>query len=241
MWIEEEQISTMDEMLPPSVRPVTGISSTHQVLSFAPGKILYRDLSCFCQYPVMCTCHKLHQLEFDHVFPDEVPGDKTSDDGGPSAEVPSVQPSWPTTDSRAHDGGSATEVPSSPSSLPTREPQAHSSTQVLFACAQSSASIGEAQAEDSDTISNEGYTEGQFVLIKYEGKPNVGQIVAISMEGLQVNCIIHRGDKNSFVWPNRRDCIYYQDQEIVCGLSQPQQGSRFATLSKFDWLMYNGV
>jgi len=80
MWIEEEQISTMDEMLPPSVRPVTGISSTHQVLSFSPGKIFYRDLSCFCQYPVMCTCHKLHQLKFDHVFPDEVPGDKTSDE-----------------------------------------------------------------------------------------------------------------------------------------------------------------
>jgi len=105
---------------------------------------------------------------------------------------------------------------------------------VLFACAQSSVSIGEVQAEDSDTISNEGYMEGQFVLIKYEGKPYVGQIVAISMEGLQVNCMKQRGDKNDFVWPNRRDCIYYQDQEVVCGLSQPQQGRRFATLSTFD-------
>ena len=80
MWVEEEQISTMDEMLPPSVRPVTGISSTHQVLSFAPGKIFYRDLSCFCQHPGMCTCHKLHQLEFNHVSPGEVPGDKTRDE-----------------------------------------------------------------------------------------------------------------------------------------------------------------
>ncbi|XP_026100440.1 uncharacterized protein LOC113071286 isoform X2 [Carassius auratus] len=101
MWIEEEQISTMDEMLPPSVRPVTGISSTNQVLSFAPGKIFYRDLRCTSLDTGRNNCHKLHQLEFDHVFPDEVPGDKTSDDGGPSAEVSSVQPSWPTTASRA--------------------------------------------------------------------------------------------------------------------------------------------
>ncbi|XP_051980731.1 uncharacterized protein LOC127642023 [Xyrauchen texanus] len=36
-----------------------------------------------------------------------------------------------------------------------------------------------------------------------KGKPYVGQIVAISMEGLQVNCMKQRGDKNGFVWPNR--------------------------------------
>ena len=65
-----ENVTRMDEMLPPSVRPLTGISSTHQVLSFSPGNIFYRDLSCFCQYPGMCTCHKLHQLEFDHVSPE---------------------------------------------------------------------------------------------------------------------------------------------------------------------------
>ena len=112
---------------------------------------------------------------------------------------------------------------------------------MLYARAQPSASIGKAQAENTDTTSDEEYTEGQFVLIKYEGKPYVGQIVDISMEGLQVNCMKQLGDKNDFVWPNRRDCIYYQDQEVVCGISRPQQGSRFATLSKFDWLMYYEV
>ena len=80
-------------------------------------------------------------------------------------------------------------------------------------CTCPSASIGEAQAEDTDT-SSEGYTAGQFVLIKYEGKLYVGQIVDISMEGLQVNCMKQHGDKNGFVWPNRRDCIYYQDHEV---------------------------
>ena len=72
-WIEEEHISAMDEMLPSSVPPVTGISSTPQVLSFSPGNIFYRGLSCFCKYPVICTSHKLKKLEFEHVSPTEVP------------------------------------------------------------------------------------------------------------------------------------------------------------------------
>ena len=80
MWIEEEKISNMDEMVPPSVRPVTGISTTHQVLSIFPGKIVYRDLSCFCQFPQICTCHNPRKLQFDQVSRAEVPGDKTSDE-----------------------------------------------------------------------------------------------------------------------------------------------------------------
>ena len=57
-----------------------------------------------------------------------------------------------------------------------------------------SASIGEAQAEDSDTSSDE-YTPGQFVIIKYEGKPYVGQIVTINKEGLEINCMNQIGKK----------------------------------------------
>ena len=49
-----------------------------------------------------------------------------------------------------------------------------SSTQVLYVRAQPSASIGEAQAEDIDTTSKEGYKEGQFVLIKHEGETICG-------------------------------------------------------------------
>ncbi|KAJ8412208.1 hypothetical protein AAFF_G00144750 [Aldrovandia affinis] len=93
-WIEEEDISAMDEMLPPSVRPVTGISNRHQVLSFFPGKIFYRALSCFCKYPEICPCHKLSKLEFDHVSAAEVPYAQSSDCGS-SAEMPNAQSSHP--------------------------------------------------------------------------------------------------------------------------------------------------
>ncbi|XP_026095671.1 uncharacterized protein LOC113067463 isoform X2 [Carassius auratus] len=144
MWIEEEQICTVDEMLPPSVRPVTGISSTHQVLSFAPGKILavsariqgcapvtsctnlsltmFSLMRCQVTRQVMTVAHLLKCPLSNLAGPLQIP------------EPMMV-------------------MPSSPSSLPTREPQAHSSTQVLYAGAQSSASSEEAQAEDSDTIS----------------------------------------------------------------------------------------
>lgn len=46
-WIEEADIETFDKMLPPSVRPVTGILNTHQVWSSSPGVIMYRDVSRF--------------------------------------------------------------------------------------------------------------------------------------------------------------------------------------------------
>ena len=37
--------------------------------------------------------------------------------------------------------------------------------------------------------------------------------------------------------PKGRDCIFYEEQEVVCGIAEPQQGSRFATLTKYNWLM----
>ena len=105
----------------------------------------------------------------------------------------------------------------------------------------SRASIGEAQAEDTDASSDD-YTQGQCVIVKYEGKPYVGQIVVINKEGLEINCMNQIGKmKNGFVWPKSRDCIFYEEQDVVCGIAKPQQGSRFATLTNLDWLMYNTV
>lgn len=62
-WVEEDEITDIDGLLPPTVCPVVGISNTHQVLSFSPGEILYRRLSCFCQYPDMCPCFQPKKLQ----------------------------------------------------------------------------------------------------------------------------------------------------------------------------------
>ena len=83
--------------------------------------------------------------------------------------------------------------------------------------------------------------EGQFVIVKYDAKPYVVQIMGISGKQLQVNCMKQVGNKNAFVWPNKSDCIFYHPSEIACGISEPKPCSRFATLLKYDWLTYNEV
>lgn len=102
----------------------------------------------------------------------------------------------------------------------------------------SKSSQPEAHASDDDD--DEEYTEGQFVIVKYEEKPYVGQIVEIlSKNELKVNCMEQKGSQNAFVWPQRRDCICFNRNEIVCSLEQPEQCKRFVMLSKCDWLIFN--
>lgn len=206
-WVTEEDISAMDEMLPPSVRPVTGIRSTHQVLSSAPGQVFYRALSCFCKHPEVCRCHKLKKLEFE-VHPSQT-------------EATHAQ----STDCDASSETCAQSSYSSPG-----EPQAQS---------EDPSSV---QADLQTSSDEEELTDGQFVIVKYDGKPYVGQIKGVNDEvGMQVNCMKQRGNKNAFVWPNTADCIFYHRSQIVCGISAPKQFRRFFTLNKYDWLMYNEV
>ncbi|XP_010783826.1 uncharacterized protein isoform X2 [Notothenia coriiceps] len=65
-WINEADIQVFDEMLPPSVPKVPGILTTHQILSFSPGEIFYRTLSCFCRYPEMCSCFSPKKMRPDN-------------------------------------------------------------------------------------------------------------------------------------------------------------------------------
>ncbi|KAI4804558.1 hypothetical protein KUCAC02_026183 [Chaenocephalus aceratus] len=79
-WIDESDINVFNEMLSPSVPKVPGLLKTHQILSFCPGEIYYRDLSCFCQYPEMCECFKPTKMRVDdssnansdHLQPDSI-------------------------------------------------------------------------------------------------------------------------------------------------------------------------
>ncbi|KAI9515349.1 hypothetical protein NQZ68_026082 [Dissostichus eleginoides] len=79
-WIDESDINVFNEMLPPSVPKVPGLLKTHQILSFCPGEIYYRDLSCFCQYPEMWECFKPTKMRMDdssnansdHLQPDSI-------------------------------------------------------------------------------------------------------------------------------------------------------------------------
>lgn len=69
-WIDETDIEIFNEMLPPSVTKVPGILNTHQILSFSPGEIYYRGLSCFCSYPEMCECFTPTKMRLDNSSAD---------------------------------------------------------------------------------------------------------------------------------------------------------------------------
>lgn len=48
--------------------------------------------------------------------------------------------------------------------------------------------------------------EGQFIIVKYDDKPYIGQIMGIHGAGeLQVNCMQQLGKKKAFVWPKKTD------------------------------------
>lgn len=55
-WVTEEYIRRFDEAVPGVVPPVKGTLAMHQVISEA-GKVMYREISCFCSRPNICQCH----------------------------------------------------------------------------------------------------------------------------------------------------------------------------------------
>lgn len=142
-------------MLPPSVQLVKGILSTHQVLWPSPRVILYRDLSCFCEYPNECSCYNPKR--------------------------------W------------------------ILEMHARSKGMTPF------------EKEDEFTI-------GKFVGVEYDGKPYVGQIVDIHADELKINCMMQKSG-NSFVWPQKPDCIYYSWQNVCGVISEPEPMRRAARLT----------
>lgn len=64
------------------------------------------------------------------------------------------------------------------------------------------------QLESDDSCEEEDKcTEGKFVIIQYDGKPYVGQIMVIHGDEIQVNCMTQKCEKNSFLWSEKPDCI----------------------------------
>ncbi|CAK6978283.1 uncharacterized protein LOC125882102 [Scomber scombrus] len=56
-WVTEEDIRRFDEAVPEVVPPVKGTLAMHQVISTEPGKVMHREISCFCSRPHICQCH----------------------------------------------------------------------------------------------------------------------------------------------------------------------------------------
>lgn len=56
-WVSEENIARYDEAVPEVVPSVKGTMMLHQVISTEPGKIIHREISCFCSRPHTCQCY----------------------------------------------------------------------------------------------------------------------------------------------------------------------------------------
>lgn len=52
----EADVLKFDQLLPAAVKPIPGTMNLHQIQFIEPGKISVRDLSCFCNLPLSCSC-----------------------------------------------------------------------------------------------------------------------------------------------------------------------------------------
>lgn len=68
------------------------------------------------------------------------------------------------------------------------------------------------------------------MIVQYDGKPYVGQVMVINGDEIQINCMIQKGRQNSFVWLDKPDCIYYSWQKIIGVISEPEPMQRAARL-----------
>ena len=93
---------------------------------------------------------------------------------------------------------------------------------------------------DEDIESDQDVLEvGKFIIVKYDEKQYVGQVLNIQGEEIQVNCMVQHGKKNAFQWPDKEYSIYYSQSDIIGTISEPEPYGRVAKLTKLDWLMFN--
>ena len=93
---------------------------------------------------------------------------------------------------------------------------------------------------DEDIESDQDVLEvGKFIIVKYDEKQYVGQVLNIQGEEIQVNCMVQHGKENAFQWPDKEYSIYYSQSDIIGTISEPEPYGRVAILTKLDWLMFN--
>lgn len=66
-FIDDRDITSIDSRCCNTVRAITGTMKLHQVQTDERLNVSYRNLSCFCQRPTICTCYDLHRYKFPAV------------------------------------------------------------------------------------------------------------------------------------------------------------------------------
>lgn len=65
-WVAEGDVAKFDEAVLEKLAPVKGTLKLHQICSKVPGKICYRDVSCFCsRTTTTCSCDLPTEVDFN--------------------------------------------------------------------------------------------------------------------------------------------------------------------------------
>lgn len=91
--------------------------------------------------------------------------------------------------------------------------------------------------EASVTLEPDDDLSGKFVVVLYDGKPIVGQVLGAESDELEVNCMHQCGTgKNAFVWPETPDKLFYFTSDVKAIVSEPEPLTlRKSKLTTADW------
>jgi hypothetical protein len=201
------------------LKPVGGTMKTHQILIQSPGIIRYRELGCFCSYPVLssCECYDLKVHDFN-----------TGRSGKPILEAAQNA----STPLRADSDQS---VETDQSGIPLME--ADQSGTPLMEADQSGTPLME--GDQSGTPLMEGdqsgtpLMEGDWVIVLYDDHPYVGCIIENREDEPLVSVMYQRG-RNKFMWPSVKDVIPYPSEDVICKIMEPKK-QRLYSLNPQDW------
>lgn len=62
-----------------------------------------------------------------------------------------------------------------------------------------------------------------FVIVNYEGEYWPGQVTKVETNGAYVRCMARSG--TLWRWPEKEDCLFYHQEDIIESISKPQQKS----------------
>ena len=82
---------------------------------------------------------------------------------------------------------------------------------------------------------------GKFVVVMYDSKPFVGQVVQVVGNEMEVNCMHQSAvGKNAFAWPKTADKVFYFRPDIKAIVSEPEPLTmRQSKLISADWVKFS--
>ncbi|KAK0145791.1 hypothetical protein N1851_015288 [Merluccius polli] len=94
-----------------------------------------------------------------------------------------------------------------------------------------------ATTSTSDSMEDQESKQGKFAIVRYEGKPFVGQIIQVV--GDEVGCMQQLARKNVFTWPHPPDNLFYYESDVLHIISEPEpMNSRHSKLIEDAWKQF---